>query len=29
MEKFLIEGGIPLKGEVRPAGNKNAALPML
>ena len=29
MEKFLIEGGIPLRGEVTPAGNKNAALPML
>ncbi len=29
MEKFIIEGGIPLKGEVTPAGNKNAALPML
>jgi UDP-N-acetylglucosamine 1-carboxyvinyltransferase len=29
MEKFIIEGGIPLKGEVVPAGNKNAALPML
>ncbi|MCP4141344.1 MAG: UDP-N-acetylglucosamine 1-carboxyvinyltransferase [Chloroflexi bacterium] len=29
MEKFLIEGGIPLKGELTPAGNKNAALPML
>jgi len=29
MEKFLIEGGIPLNGEVIPAGNKNAALPML
>ncbi len=29
MEKFLIEGGIPLNGEVTPAGNKNAALPML
>ncbi len=29
MEKFLIEGGIPLKGEVTPAGNKNAALPIL
>lgn len=29
MEKFLIEGGIPLKGEVTPSGNKNAALPML
>jgi UDP-N-acetylglucosamine 1-carboxyvinyltransferase len=29
MEKFIIEGGVPLKGEVNPAGNKNAALPML
>lgn len=29
MEKFIIEGGQPLKGEVRPAGNKNAALPIL
>ena len=29
MEEFLIEGGIPLRGEVTPAGNKNAALPML
>ncbi|MHB8136482.1 MAG: UDP-N-acetylglucosamine 1-carboxyvinyltransferase [Anaerolineaceae bacterium] len=29
MEKFVIEGGTPLKGEVVPAGNKNAALPML
>ncbi len=29
MDKFLIEGGIPLRGEVTPAGNKNAALPML
>jgi UDP-N-acetylglucosamine 1-carboxyvinyltransferase len=29
MEKFIIEGGIPLKGEITPAGNKNAALPML
>ncbi len=26
---FIIEGGRPLHGEVRPAGNKNAALPML
>ncbi|MBX7237122.1 MAG: UDP-N-acetylglucosamine 1-carboxyvinyltransferase [Caldilineales bacterium] len=26
---FIIEGGRPLQGEVRPAGNKNAALPML
>lgn len=29
MERFVIEGGIPLKGEVTPAGNKNATLPML
>ncbi|MCF6277264.1 MAG: UDP-N-acetylglucosamine 1-carboxyvinyltransferase [Anaerolineales bacterium] len=29
MEKFIIQGGIPLRGEVTPAGNKNAALPML
>jgi UDP-N-acetylglucosamine 1-carboxyvinyltransferase len=29
MEKFVIEGGYPLNGEVTPAGNKNAALPML
>lgn len=29
MEKFLIEGGFPLNGEVTPSGNKNAALPLL
>lgn len=29
MEKFVIKGGIPLKGEVTPSGNKNAALPLL
>lgn len=29
MEKFIIQGGIPLKGEVTPAGNKNAALPLM
>lgn len=29
MEKFVIEGGIPLRGEVTPSGNKNAALPIL
>ncbi len=29
MEKFIIEGDIPLHGEVTPAGNKNAALPLL
>ncbi|MCX7707762.1 MAG: UDP-N-acetylglucosamine 1-carboxyvinyltransferase, partial [Anaerolineae bacterium] len=29
MEKFIIEGRHPLSGEVTPAGNKNAALPLL
>jgi len=29
MEKFVIEGGAPLSGTVLPAGNKNAALPIL
>ncbi len=29
MEKFVIEGGVPLRGEVTPSGNKNAALPLL
>jgi len=29
MEKFIIEGGLPLKGEVTPSGNKNAALPLV
>ncbi len=29
MEKFIIEGGYPLKGEITPGGNKNAALPLL
>lgn len=29
MEKFIIEGGVPLQGTVTPAGNKNAALPLL
>jgi UDP-N-acetylglucosamine 1-carboxyvinyltransferase len=29
MEKFVIEGGVPLSGEVTVAGNKNAALPIL
>ncbi|HEY54456.1 MAG TPA: UDP-N-acetylglucosamine 1-carboxyvinyltransferase [Caldilineae bacterium] len=28
-EQFIITGGKPLQGEVRVAGNKNAALPML
>ena len=29
MEEFVIEGGVPLQGEVIPSGNKNAALPLL
>lgn len=29
MEQFIITGGVPLKGEVTPSGNKNAALPLL
>ena len=29
MDKFLIQGGAPLNGEITPAGNKNAALPLL
>jgi len=29
MDKFMIEGGVSLNGEVTPAGNKNAALPLL
>ncbi len=29
MEKFVIEGGQPLSGTLVPAGNKNAALPVL
>lgn len=29
MDEFIIEGGVPLRGEVTPAGNKNAALPLL
>jgi UDP-N-acetylglucosamine 1-carboxyvinyltransferase len=29
MEKFIIEGGTPLSGTVVPAGNKNAALPVI
>jgi UDP-N-acetylglucosamine 1-carboxyvinyltransferase len=29
MEKFVIEGGYPLSGTLAPAGNKNAALPIL
>lgn len=29
MQKFVIDGGVPLSGTVTPAGNKNAALPIL
>ena len=29
MNAFVIEGGQPLRGEVVPSGNKNAALPLL
>jgi UDP-N-acetylglucosamine 1-carboxyvinyltransferase len=29
MPKFVVEGGRPLKGTIRPAGNKNAALPII
>lgn len=29
MPKFIVTGGRPLSGTIRPTGNKNAALPML
>jgi UDP-N-acetylglucosamine 1-carboxyvinyltransferase len=29
LEKFVIQGGVPLSGEITAAGNKNAALPIL
>jgi UDP-N-acetylglucosamine 1-carboxyvinyltransferase len=29
VEKFIIQGGKPLSGEVIPSGNKNSALPLL
>lgn len=29
MEYFKVSGGVPLKGRVRPQGNKNEALPLL
>jgi len=29
MDYFVIEGGHRLSGAIRPAGNKNAALPLL
>ncbi len=29
MDQFVITGGLPLRGVIRPAGNKNSALPLL
>jgi UDP-N-acetylglucosamine 1-carboxyvinyltransferase len=29
MASFIVEGGVPLSGELTPAGNKNEALPVL
>ena len=29
MDSFVIEGGRPLRGSIRAAGNKNAALPII
>ncbi len=29
MEKFVIQGGVPIAGEIVAAGNKNAALPII
>ncbi|MBW3554172.1 MAG: UDP-N-acetylglucosamine 1-carboxyvinyltransferase [Gemmatimonadetes bacterium] len=29
MPKYVVEGGVPLNGTIRPTGNKNAALPMI
>ncbi len=29
MDKFIVQGGVPLRGEVRISGAKNAALPLL
>ncbi|MEO6561648.1 MAG: hypothetical protein ABIN99_01180, partial [Nitrosospira sp.] len=29
MQKLIIQGGIPLSGEIRISGAKNAALPIL
>ena len=28
-QRFIVQGGAPLRGTIRPAGNKNAALPIL
>ncbi len=29
MDKFYVEGGVPLQGQLTPSGNKNEALPVL
>jgi UDP-N-acetylglucosamine 1-carboxyvinyltransferase len=29
MARFIVEGGVPLRGSVTPAGNKNEALPLI
>ena len=29
MDKLIIEGGVPLKGDIQVSGSKNAALPIL
>ena len=29
MQKLVVQGGIPLRGEVRISGAKNAALPIM
>ena len=29
MYKYIVEGGFPIKGKIKPKGNKNAALPCL
>ena len=28
-QRFVIEGGHPIGGRIRPSGNKNAALPLI
>ena len=29
MARFVVEGGVPLRGEITAAGNKNSALPLI
>src|SRR6266850_8094218 len=29
MARFIVEGGVPLRGEITPQGNKNEALPLI